>query len=225
LREFRDLTQGELAEEIGISRQSVNSIEKGKSLPSIELAQEIADFFNTSIDAFMRFDEEIEKHFSEFNNFPVQPERNEKNRESLDLHEAMGRLLKDRSVTGQSLPAIKMGAVPAVEMYETQKEVVAKVNVPGFAEEDINVEVDDKAIYITGEQKDELKSLDKARDKRNYFHQEISYGKFSRTLAIPARVRSEKAKAEFDKGVLTITIPKMEEKKAKTVKLKISSKK
>lgn len=220
MRELKDLTQGELAEEIGISRQSVNAIEKGKSLPSIELAREIADFFNTSIDAFLRFDEEMEKHFfSKGENMqeisPFRPFR-----ESLSLREAMDRLLEDSVVAGESLPAIKTGAVPAVEMYDTEKEVIAKMNVPGFAEEDIAVEVDDKAIYITGERKQQDKV-----EKKNYFHQEISYGKFSRVLAIPAKVRSEKAKAEFDKGVLIITIPKIEEKKSKTVKLKISSKK
>ena len=133
----------------------------------------------------------------------------------------MDRLLEDSVVAGESLPTLKMSqAIPAVEMYETDKELVAKINVPGFREEDINVEIDDKAIYISGERKQEKKD-----EKKNYFHQEVAYGKFSRTLAIPAKVVSSKAKAEFDKGILTIVVPKVEEKKPKTVKLKISSKK
>jgi HSP20 family protein len=228
LREMKELTQGELAEEIGISRQSVNAIEKGKSLPSIDLAQEIADFFNTSIDMFLRFDKKFEKNII---NTPRNAVRKESCmyeispfkpfRDSLTLREAMDRLLEDSIVAGESLPSVKMSQViPAVEMYETERDIVAKMNVPGFAEEDISVEVDDKAIYITGERKQEKKE-----EKKNYYHQEIAYGKFSRTLTIPTKVHAEKAKADFDKGVLTITIPKIEEKKPKTVKLKIFSKK
>lgn len=235
LREMKELTQGELAEEIGISRQSVNAIEKGKSLPSIDLAHEIAEFFNTSIDMFLQFNEEVEKQIVNNINLPQSTFGHsggkEKNmyeispfkpfRDSLTLREAMDRLLEDSVVAGESLPTLKMSQmIPAVEMYTTDKDVVAKMQVPGFAEEDISVEVDDKAIYITGERKDEQK-----QSKKNVFHQEIAYGKFSRTLALPVKVQSAKAKADFDKGILTITIPKIEEKKPKTVKLKISSKK
>jgi len=237
MRELKELTQGELAQEIGISRQSVNAIEKGKSLPSIDLASEIADFFDTSIDMFLRFDEEFEKNFDNNKSQfvlrqPAERSPNKENhmqefspfrpmRESVSLREAMDRLLEDSVISGGSLPSNKSDqSIAAVEMYETDKEVVTKMNVPGFAQEDISVEVDDKAIYITGERKRESDVT-----KKNYFHQEIAYGKFTRTLAIPAKVRSEKANAEFHQGVLTITIPKIEEKKAKTVKLKISSKK
>jgi HSP20 family protein len=242
MRELKELTQGELAEEIGISRQSVNAIEKGKSLPSIDLASEIAQFFDTSIDMFLRFDEEFEKSFENNNKSRFvlrhssagEVERNPNKeyrmqdfspfkplRESVSLREAMDRLLEDSVISGGSLPSVKINqAIPAVEMYETEKDVVAKMHVPGFAEEDVDVEVDDKAIYITGECKDVHKE-----SKRNYLHREIVYGKFSRTLAIPVKVQAEKAKADFDKGVLTISLPKIEEKKPKTVKIKISSKK
>lgn len=218
MREEKDLTQGELAEHLGISRQSVNAIEKGKSLPSIDLALNIADFFQRRLDDFFRMEEEIEKNINNMRKensmnelLPFRPYR----RRGL-----VDELLDDSSLV-ENMPVIKTGSLmPTVDFYETEKDVVAEFHMPGFSENDVNVEVDDKAIYVTGERKEE--SEDK---KKNYYHKETSYGKFSRALAFPVDVMSEKANAEFTDGVLKVTVPKVEKKKAKTLKVKVNKKK
>lgn len=223
MREEKDLTQGELAECLGISRQSVNAIEKGKSLPSIDLALNIADFFQKSLDEFFRIEEEIERDISN-----IRKETNMSNltpfdqfKDTLTLREAMDRLLEDSVVAGEALPVLKSGGgLPSVDMYDDGKNIVAEVHLPGYDEKDVDVEVDDEAIYISG--KREEKKEDK---KKNYYRKEVMYGKFSRTLAFPTAVKSSQAKAEFSDGILKVVTPKEKEKKAKTLKVEVRKKK
>lgn len=226
LREERDITQSELAENIGISRQSVNAIEKGKSLPSIDLAFEIANFFNKTIDEFFRFDNQINNII---NNSPYGEKGEKMNelspfkhfRETMSLREAMDRLFEDSIITPDSLPAIKnSGIVPALDMYETDKDIVAEVHMPGYSENDVDLEIGEDAIYIKGEKKQ--KNEEK---KKNFYRREISYGSFSRTLPFPVDVNHDKAKATFKDGVLEVIVPKKEIKKPKTLKVKISKEK
>lgn len=226
LREEKEITQRELAETIGISRQSVNSIEKGKSLPSIDLAFDIANFFNKSLDEFFRIDNEINNII---NNSPYGEKGEKMNelspfkhfRETMSLREAMDKLFEDSFIAPDSLPASKsLGIIPAADMYETDKDIVAEIHMPGYSENDVNLEVGEDAIYISGEKKQ--KNEEK---KKNFYRREISYGSFSRTLPFPVDVNHDKAKANFKDGVLEIVVPKKEVKKSKTFKLKINKEK
>jgi HSP20 family protein len=218
MREEKDLTQGELAECLGISRQSVNAIEKGKSLPSMDLALNIADFFQKNLNDFFRLEEEIENSINnirkETNMNELLPFRSFRRRGLVDD-------LLDDGLLSDSLPVIKSGAsMPTVDFYETDHSVVAEFHMPGFSEEDVSVEVDDKAIYVTGERKEETEDK-----KKNYYYKETSYGKFSRAVAFPVDVVSEKADAEFNDGVLKVVVPKVQKKKAKILKVKVNKKK
>lgn len=223
MREEQDLTQGELAECLGISRQSVNAIEKGKSLPSIDLALNIADFFHKSLDDFFHIEEELENNISnlrkETNMSDLTPFR--PLRDMVTLREAMDRLLEDSFVSGETLPTLKMTsqALPQVDMYETNKDVVAEIHIPGYSEKNVNVEVDNEAIYISGKKEEKKEEKDK-----NYYRKEVSSGKFSRTLPFPVAVKSSQAKAEFSDGVLKIVTPKEKQKKAKTLKVEVRKK-
>ncbi len=233
LREFHDLTQGELAKELGISRQSVNALEKGKSLPSLEVAFDISNFFNTPLDEMLKFGDEVEEKMMQILNKPLLEDksgnRKEKNmqeinvwrpfREAVSLREAMDKLLEDSVISGEALPSLKNSSLPAVDMYETEKDLVAEIHVPGMTENDINVEIDNNAIYLTGE-----KQTQKEDEKKNYYYKETSFDKFSRTISFPIKVLSDKANADFSDGILKITVPKVLDKKPKTLKLKINKK-
>ena len=94
---------------------------------------------------------------------------------------------------------------PRVDVSETDKEVSVSAELPGMDEKDITVEMDDAAITIRGEKKDE-----KEEKGKNWYRREQSYGSFHRSIPLPTGVDGAKAKAKFKKGLLTITVPKRE---------------
>lgn len=110
------------------------------------------------------------------------------------------------------------GFSPRVDVSETEKEVRVSAELPGMDEKDITVEMDDAAITIRGEKKEERE--DKGN---NWYTREQSYGSFHRIIPLPASVEGEKANAKFKKGVLTITVPKKEEELATRTAIKIET--
>jgi len=109
-----------------------------------------------------------------------------------------------------------VGFTPRVDVCETDKEVRVSAELPGMDEKDITVELDDAAVTIRGERKEE--SEDKGK---NWYRREQSYGSFYRMIPLPASVDGEKATAKFKKGVLAITLPKREEDRSKRKSIKI----
>ncbi len=107
---------------------------------------------------------------------------------------------------------------PSVDVKDNSKDVTIKAELPGMDEKDIEVSLTEGAITIKGEKKEEKEDKGK-----NYYRMERSYGSFSRTIPLPTGIDSEKASAVFKKGVLTITIPKTEEAKAKIKKIKVKT--
>lgn len=103
---------------------------------------------------------------------------------------------------------------PRVDVSETDKEVKISAELPGIDEKDITVEMDDAAVTIRGEKKQ-----DKEEKGKNWYRREQSYGSFHRMIPLPASVKSAKAEAKFKKGILTVTVPKeeVEKEKRKTV--------
>lgn len=107
-------------------------------------------------------------------------------------------------------------APPALDLYEDQDEIVAKVELPGLEKDDIEIQVSDGLLTIKGEKKREEEIEDK-----NYYRLERSHGSFSRTVNLPAEVQGEKARASFKNGVLEIRLPKSEEAKKKETRVKV----
>lgn len=107
---------------------------------------------------------------------------------------------------------------PGVDLSETDKDVVITVELPGMDKNDVSVEMDDEAITISGEKKEEREDKN-----RNWHFREQSYGKFRRVLPLPAAVNGDKAKASFKKGLLTVTVPKKEEAKVNRKTIDIST--
>jgi HSP20 family protein len=104
---------------------------------------------------------------------------------------------------------------PAFDVSETEKELIVKAEVPGMDKKDININLSDGLLTITGEKKHEKKE-----EGENYHCFERRYGKFSRTMRLHSAVNTEKVDAMYKDGVLTITLPKTETVKPKKVEIK-----
>ena len=135
-------------------------------------------------------------------------------REMMTLREAMDRLFDDAFTRPLSLRDGGSSA-PAIDMYQTDNDVVVKAALPGFKAEDVQINVTGEVLTIRGEMKREEDQNEKAWHIR-----EQRWGSFERSVALPTDVVSEKAQADFDNGILTITLPKAEEVKPKTITVK-----
>jgi HSP20 family protein len=104
--------------------------------------------------------------------------------------------------------------VPSVDMFREGDDVVVKVELPGLKREEVEVNLTEDTLTISGEKKKERKV-----EKKDYYRMERSYGSFSRSVSLPPNVQTENARAQFRDGVLEIRIPGAEEagKKARKV--------
>lgn len=112
-------------------------------------------------------------------------------------------------------PEFEMG-YPSVDVFEDADKVTVKAELPGMGKDDVEVNVSDGVITISGEKKKEEKV-----EKKDYYRLERSYGSFSRTVRLPSEIQSDKAEARFKDGVLEVTLPKTEQAKKKEVKVEI----
>jgi len=135
-------------------------------------------------------------------------------REMMTLREAMERLFDD-AFTRPLSPSGNAWSVPAVDMYQTDNEVIVKAALPGIKADEVQINVTGEVLTIKGETRQENDNKEKA-----YHIREQRWGAFERSLALPIDVVADKAKAEFENGVLTITLPKAEEVKPKTINIK-----
>ncbi|UCG38519.1 MAG: Hsp20/alpha crystallin family protein [bacterium] len=130
------------------------------------------------------------------------------------LQEEMNRLFSDffGEVPEKGLAAV----TPAVDLIDKKDRILVKVELPGISREDVEISLKDDLLTISGEKKEE-----KEEKGENRYYMERSYGRFSRTLTLPVRVKGEKVKATFKDGVLEVTLPKAEEEKAREVQVKV----
>lgn len=135
-------------------------------------------------------------------------------RDMLTLRQAMDRLFEDSFVRPAGLAAPVMSEV-ALDMYETDSDVVIKAELPGVKPEEVDVSITEDVLTIKGEHKEE-----KEEKEPNYYRRELRYGSFSRSVRLPAAVNTDKAEAEFENGLLTLTVPKAEEVKPRQIKVK-----
>ncbi|HEY5984281.1 MAG TPA: Hsp20/alpha crystallin family protein [Anaerolineales bacterium] len=137
-------------------------------------------------------------------------------REMVTLRDAMDRLLDDAFTRPWGLTdGGKFGSVPSIDLFETENDVVVKAALPGMKAEDVEINVTGDMLTIKGQTKEESELKEKA-----YHIREHRWGSFERSVPMPTSVVSEKAKAEFENGILTITLPKTEEVKPKTITVK-----
>jgi HSP20 family protein len=128
----------------------------------------------------------------------------------------MDRLFEESVVRpGGAALAPRATGTLAVDVYETDEDVVVKASVPGVDPEDLDISITGDTLTIKGETRAEEEV-----EEENYVYRERRYGAFSRSMTIPTSVRADEADAEFDDGVLTLRLPKTEEVKPKTIKVK-----
>jgi HSP20 family protein len=131
------------------------------------------------------------------------------------LRDAMDRLFEDSFVRAPRLwPGIGEWELP-IDMHQTANDVIVKTSLSGFKPEEVDISVSGDTLTIKGEHKEEEEIKEE-----NYFYKERRYGKLSRSVLIPVQVKSDKAEAVFEDGILTLTMPKAEEVKPKQIKVK-----
>jgi HSP20 family protein len=141
-------------------------------------------------------------------------------RDLISLREAMDRLFEESFVQPRAGWLAAAGAKAlAVDMYETDDTIIVKSAIAGVKPEDLDISITSDTLTIKGETKaeEEIK-------EENIIRRECRYGSFCRTLTIPMPIVADKAEAEFEHGVLTLTLPKAEEVKPKAIKVKAKGK-
>ena len=133
----------------------------------------------------------------------------------ISLRDAMDRLFEESFIRPSSqLPGpLGVGDV-ALDIYETQDDVVVKTTVPGVKSEDLDITIAGDTLSIRGETK-----IEEEVKLESYIRQERRYGAFSRSVELPSGLDTDNAEATFENGVLTLRVPKLEEVKPKTVRV------
>jgi HSP20 family protein len=133
-------------------------------------------------------------------------------REARRMHDMLDRMM-DRSLIDPWSVGIE-GAIP-LDMYQTDDEIIVKASAPGMTPEDIDISITGETLTIHGEIKEE-----QLEEGARYHIRERRVESFSRSVSLPTMVQAEKAKAEFENGILTLSLPKVEEVKPKTITVK-----
>ena len=136
-------------------------------------------------------------------------------REMMTLREAMDRLFDDAFTRPLSVRDGWSMSSPAIDMYQTDNEVVVKASIPGIKTEEVQINITGDVLTLKGEV-----SQDEERKDRAWHIREHRFGPFERSVALPTAVKSDKAEAVFENGILTITLPKADEVKPRTINIK-----
>lgn len=107
---------------------------------------------------------------------------------------------------------------PAVDIYETEHELVVKADLPDIDAKDLDIRVENNILTIRGE-----RNFEKKVNEDNYLRVERAYGSFSRSFSLANTVNAEAIKADYQNGVLTLTIPKREEAKPKQIQVSVAT--
>jgi HSP20 family protein len=106
--------------------------------------------------------------------------------------------------------------MPAMDLVENEHDFILRADLPGLTEGDVNIELDDSVLTISGERKSEHED-----GKAGYYRVERSFGTFRRSLGLPEGVNPESVKASFENGVLQVVVPKPEQRKPRKVQISV----
>jgi HSP20 family protein len=134
-----------------------------------------------------------------------------------DMQEQMNRMFNEFFGDRQSSLA-EDSWVPSVDVSETDAAIVVRAELPGMSQDDIELNLQDNALTLKGEKKQEYKD-----QQGNYHRTECCFGSFSRSFPLPATVKQEDIQAKFKDGVLEINLPKAEEAKPKKIAIAAGS--
>ena len=137
-------------------------------------------------------------------------------RELQTLQSRMSRLFEEQ-YGGREDALMSSGAfVPPVDIYEDQHGIQLKLEVPGIEEKDLNINVENNVLTVSGERK-----FEQEQKEENFHRIERRYGSFTRSFTLPNAVDTEKITADYNSGVLSIRLVKREEAKPKQIKVNI----
>ncbi len=125
----------------------------------------------------------------------------------------------DRFFDERTFPAFaRFGGDLAVDLYEDDGNIIAKMNLPGIKPEEIDIALEDDTLTVSGRREEEKKTEDK-----DYYSKEIRRGSFSRSVSLPRSVDAAETEARYDNGVLIVTMPVIEGANERTVKIPLQA--
>jgi len=131
------------------------------------------------------------------------------------LQEEVNRLFSTNMTRAFDDEGIARGAwAPSVDIYENKDQIVLEAELPGMKQEDFDLSIENNVLTLRGERK-----FEKTDETDNYHRVERSYGAFTRSFTLPQTVSAEGANAEYNNGVLRVTLPKREETKARRIQV------
>jgi len=128
------------------------------------------------------------------------------------------RLFEDAFTRFLSEPAANRPWSPAVDIYETENELVLKADLPDVDQKNIDVRVENQTLTIAGERK-----FEKKEDNKGFHRIERSYGNFVRSFAVPNTFDTDQISAHYSNGVLSVTLPKKEAAKPRQIKVEVKA--
>ena len=135
-------------------------------------------------------------------------------RELRNLQDEMTRLFVGVAPRGNGEQMAHGAWMPSVDIYEDQNRLVLEADLPGLSRDDFELSVENNVITLKGERK-----FEKKVEGDNYHRVERSYGSFSRSFTLPQTVTAEGATADFENGILRVSLPKREETKARKIEI------
>lgn len=142
------------------------------------------------------------------------------------IHNELNNFLRDTLLVHANPLNIKKNSIwrPAVEIKQNDKNYKVKVQLPGVNKDDIEVELDNDFMTITAEIHEEAEEKEEKAKNERYHTSEFRYGRYQRTISFDQPVKIEESTAFYDKGILTIIIPKVQTENKKPKKLEIKEK-
>lgn len=123
----------------------------------------------------------------------------------------------DETTPNINWEGISNSSAPAVELHEEDHSIQLKMELPGIKPEDLNIEVTEDAVSISGERKSEAQS-----EQRGVVRSEFRYGSFRRVIPLPSRVKNTDVTANYQDGILHLTLPKTDAERNRVVKVSLN---
>jgi HSP20 family protein len=140
-------------------------------------------------------------------------------RDLVQLQDRVNRLFQESTGTaGREEEFATSSFVPPVDIYENEHNIVLKLEVPGVDQKDLDIRIENNTITIRGERK-----FEKETKEENYHRVERRYGSFQRSFGLPNTVNPEQVTADYDNGILTVTLAKRAEAKPKQIRVNVGS--
>jgi len=221
LRQAQDLSQDELARQLGISRQSIISLEQGAYLPSFPLLINMIHFFNCSLDQLVEGAPKIIQGVEEVNINKGGKDTMEIRRwdpfQAIDkMHDEMGDVV-ERTIGRVDWPQALGTTAGAINIHESAKDYMIEVQVPGFKDSEINLELSENTLTVSGEKESDQKEV-----KKNFIRREWEQATFSRSVRFAQPIKEDQVEAKLADGTLTIVAPKVEPVKPKIKKIEVN---